>query len=108
MTKARSVQAALFLLFALLPLSWRGLDATAYSGWPALGFAVAYLLALGGARLRLALACLAALADPLVAQRLATLGAIGLGSGPADFAEYLRRERASMAALVREAGITMD
>ena len=50
----------------------------------------------------------AALADPGVAQRLATLGAIGLGTGPAEFAEYLARERAAMAVLVRQAGITAD
>ena len=57
---------------------------------------------------RLHEACRAALADPGVAQRLATLGAIGLGTGPAEFAEYLARERAAMAVLVRQAGITAD
>ena len=57
---------------------------------------------------RLHEACRAALADPGVAQRLATLGAIGLGTGPAEFADYLARERAAMAVLVRQAGITAD
>ena len=57
---------------------------------------------------RVQAACRAALAEPLVVQRLAALGAIGLGSGPAEFAEFLRRERASMATLVREAGISAD
>ncbi|SDC32561.1 tripartite tricarboxylate transporter substrate-binding protein [Belnapia rosea] len=57
---------------------------------------------------RLHEACQAALRDPSVVQRLAALGAIGLGNGPAEFAEFLRRERAAMALLVREAGITAD
>ncbi|MDO9711401.1 Bug family tripartite tricarboxylate transporter substrate binding protein [Paracraurococcus lichenis] len=53
-------------------------------------------------------ACRAALADPGVQQRLAAIGAIGLGTAPADFAAYLSRERAAMEVLVREAGITAD
>ncbi|MDB5374706.1 MAG: Tripartite-type tricarboxylate transporter, receptor component TctC [Belnapia sp.] len=53
-------------------------------------------------------ACRAALADPLVAQRLTAIGAIGQGSSPAEFTEYLARERAAMAQLVRQAGITAD
>lgn len=57
---------------------------------------------------RLQAACLAALADPAVQQRLAAIGAVGLGTGPAAFAAYLRRERAAMAVLVRETGITAD
>ncbi len=57
---------------------------------------------------RLHEACQAALRDPSVVQRLAALGAIGLGNGPAEFAEFLRRERAAMALLVRDAGITAD
>ncbi|MBK1662788.1 tripartite tricarboxylate transporter substrate binding protein, partial [Paracraurococcus ruber] len=57
---------------------------------------------------RLHAACQAALADVAVQQRLAALGAIGLGSAPAEFAAYLRQEREAMAALVREARITVD
>ncbi|MBL6457944.1 twin-arginine translocation pathway signal protein [Belnapia sp. T6] len=57
---------------------------------------------------RLHAACRAALAEPKVAERLTALGAIGLGNSPAEFAEYLKRERAAMAVLVREAGITAD
>ncbi len=57
---------------------------------------------------RLHEACRAALADAGVAQRLATLGAIGLGTSPAEFADFLQRERAAMATLVREARITAD
>ncbi|TCZ57209.1 tripartite tricarboxylate transporter substrate-binding protein [Roseicella aquatilis] len=53
-------------------------------------------------------ACLAALADPGVQQRLAAIGAIGLGTEPAHFADFLRRERAAMEILVREARITAD
>ncbi|TDH61727.1 tripartite tricarboxylate transporter substrate binding protein [Dankookia rubra] len=57
---------------------------------------------------RIHAACLAALADPAVQQRLATLGAIGLGTDPAHFAAFLKTERASMETLVRDAKITAD
>ncbi|WP_229682566.1 Bug family tripartite tricarboxylate transporter substrate binding protein [Siccirubricoccus deserti] len=53
-------------------------------------------------------ACVAALAEPGVQQRLATLGAIGLGTPPADFTAWLGRERGQMQALVREANISAD
>lgn len=53
-------------------------------------------------------ACLAALADAGVRQRLAALGAIGLGTAPAEFAAYLRAERMAMERLVREANITAE
>ena len=53
-------------------------------------------------------ACLAALTDAGVQGRLATIGAVGLGTAPDEFAEFLRRERAAMAVLVRETGITAD
>ncbi|WP_149538751.1 Bug family tripartite tricarboxylate transporter substrate binding protein [Siccirubricoccus phaeus] len=52
--------------------------------------------------------CRAALADAGVQQRLAALGAIGLGTPPAEFAAWLAKEREAMKALVREANITMD
>jgi tripartite-type tricarboxylate transporter receptor subunit TctC len=57
---------------------------------------------------RIHAACLAALADAGVQQRLATLGAIGLGTDPAHFAAFLKTERAAMEALVRDAKITAD
>jgi tripartite-type tricarboxylate transporter receptor subunit TctC len=57
---------------------------------------------------RIHAACRSALADPAVQQRLATLGAIGLGTDPAHFAAFLKAERASMEVLVREARITAD
>jgi len=53
-------------------------------------------------------ACLAALADAGVQQRLAALGAIGLGTDPAHFSAFLKAERAAMEALVRAARITAD
>ena len=52
--------------------------------------------------------CRAALADPAVQQRLAGLGAIGLGTAPADFDAWLKRERAAMQVVAREANITAD
>ena len=57
---------------------------------------------------RIHAACLAALADAGVQQRLATLGAIGLGTDPAHFAAFLKTERAAMEVLVRDAKITAD
>jgi tripartite-type tricarboxylate transporter receptor subunit TctC len=57
---------------------------------------------------RLFAACRAALADPAVQGRLEALGALGLGTPPAEFAAWLARERAAMAVLVREAGISAD
>ena len=53
-------------------------------------------------------ACMKALADPMVVERLGTLGAIGLGTDPAHFADFLKRERAAMAVLVRDAKISAD
>ena len=58
MSRARWAQCALLLLFATAPLSSRELQSTSYSGWPALGFAIAFLLAAGRERLRPALAVL--------------------------------------------------
>ncbi len=60
MTLRRFAQLAFLLAAAVLPLSWRGIEATSYSGWPALGFAAAFLLAAGTRRLWLALLCLVA------------------------------------------------
>ncbi|MBL6080890.1 twin-arginine translocation pathway signal protein [Belnapia sp. T18] len=57
---------------------------------------------------RLHEACQAALRDPRVTERLTALGALALGNSPAEFVEFLKRERAAMAVLVREAGITAD
>jgi tripartite-type tricarboxylate transporter receptor subunit TctC len=57
---------------------------------------------------RLFEACRAALADSGVQQRLAGLGAIGLGTPPAEFDAWLKRERAAMAVVAREANITAD
>jgi tripartite-type tricarboxylate transporter receptor subunit TctC len=52
--------------------------------------------------------CQLALKDATVRQRLDSIGAVPLGTTPAEFAAFLARERAAMAALVREAGITAD
>ncbi|MBY0338776.1 MAG: twin-arginine translocation pathway signal protein [Acetobacteraceae bacterium] len=49
----------------------------------------------------------AALADAAVRQRLDALGAIPVGSAPADFARYVREQREAMARLVREARIEL-
>jgi tripartite-type tricarboxylate transporter receptor subunit TctC len=50
-----------------------------------------------------------ALADPAVLQRLGQIGAVPVGgSGPADFARFVREGRARMAALVRDANIRLD
>jgi tripartite-type tricarboxylate transporter receptor subunit TctC len=46
-----------------------------------------------------------ALADATVRQRLDALGAIPVGTSPAEFARYVAEQRAAMAALVREARI---
>jgi tripartite-type tricarboxylate transporter receptor subunit TctC len=53
-------------------------------------------------------ASVAALADPGVQQRLGALGAIGLGTSPAEFATWLARERTALQTLVREANISAD
>ncbi|MFC7473174.1 Bug family tripartite tricarboxylate transporter substrate binding protein [Dankookia sp. GCM10030260] len=58
------------------------------------------------ARLHAALA--EALADPAVKHRLALIGAVPVGSAPADFARFVREGRAQMATLVQEAGIRLD
>jgi tripartite-type tricarboxylate transporter receptor subunit TctC len=57
---------------------------------------------------RLHAGVVAALQDPTVRQRLEGLGAVPLGTSPEAFAAFLARERAAMAELVREAGITAD
>ena len=49
-----------------------------------------------------------ALADAGVKQRLGQIGAVPVGSPPADFARFVRDGREQMAALVREAGIRLD
>lgn len=49
-----------------------------------------------------------ALADAGVRQRLAQIGAVPVGSAPADFARFVQDGRAQMATLVREAGIRLD
>jgi tripartite-type tricarboxylate transporter receptor subunit TctC len=46
-----------------------------------------------------------ALADPTVRQRLDALGAVPVGSPPDAFARYVAEQRATMATLVRNAGI---
>ena len=58
------------------------------------------------ARLQAALAT--ALAEPGVTQRLGQIGAVPVGSAPADFARFVTEGRAQMATLVREAGIRLD
>lgn len=54
---------------------------------------------------RLHEAAVHALADPGVRQRLEALGAVPVGSAPADFARYVAEQREAMARLVREARI---
>ena len=39
---------------------------------------------------------------------LASLGAVGLGTAPAAFAEFLAQDRAANQALIRSANITLD
>lgn len=53
-------------------------------------------------------ALLAALRDPMVAERLEAMGALAIGSDPTAFALFLRQQRESMATLIREAGVTID
>ena len=57
---------------------------------------------------RLHAGCLRALAEPAVRQRLEGLGAVALGTTPAEFGAFLAKDRAAMATLVREAGIVAD
>jgi tripartite-type tricarboxylate transporter receptor subunit TctC len=54
---------------------------------------------------RLHAAALHALADPAVRQRLEALGAVPVGSAPAEFARYVAEQREAMARLVREARV---
>jgi tripartite-type tricarboxylate transporter receptor subunit TctC len=54
---------------------------------------------------RLHAAAAHALADATVRQRLDALGAVPVGSAPADFARYVAEQRALMAQLVRDARI---
>lgn len=49
-----------------------------------------------------------ALADPGVRQRLSQIGAVPVGSAPAEFARFVAEGRARMAGLVRDAGIRLD
>lgn len=49
-----------------------------------------------------------ALADAGVRQRLSQIGAVPVGSAPADFGRFVHEGREQMAALVREAGIRLD
>jgi tripartite-type tricarboxylate transporter receptor subunit TctC len=58
------------------------------------------------ARLHAALA--ESLQDAGVKHRLAQIGAVPVGSAPADFARFVREGRDQMAALVKEAGIRLD
>jgi len=48
------------------------------------------------------------LAQPDVKERLATLGAEGMGSSPAEFAAFLRAEIAKWAKLVKQAGLELQ
>ncbi len=57
---------------------------------------------------RLHAACQDALANSVVQARLASLGAVGLGTAPAAFADFLAQDRAANQALIRSANITLD
>jgi len=57
---------------------------------------------------RLHAALAEALREPEVIARLAQLGALPVGSLPADFARYVREGRAAMTQLVRDANIRID
>ncbi len=48
------------------------------------------------------------LREPEVVARLAQLGAVPVGSSPAEFARYVREGRAAMTQLVRDANIRLD
>lgn len=50
----------------------------------------------------------AIIAQPDVKQRLATLGFSPIGDTPAEFAAFLKAEGAKWAAVIREAGITLQ
>ena len=58
------------------------------------------------ARLHEALA--ASLAEPEVRTRLAQLGAVPVGTAPADFTRFVTEGRAAMTVLVREANIRVE
>jgi PAS domain S-box-containing protein len=62
MSRARWVQCALLLVFTTAPLSSRDLQSTSFSGWPSLGFAIAFLLVAGRKHLRPALGVLVVVA----------------------------------------------
>ncbi len=57
---------------------------------------------------RLHAACVNALAQEVVQARLAALGAIGLGTSPAEFAAFITRDREANAKVIRDAHITLD
>lgn len=87
------------------PLSESGLPGFDVSEWVGL-FAPAGMPAEIAARLHEAMA--AALAEAEVRARLDRLGAVPVGSAPADFARFVTEGRAAMATLVREANIRIE
>jgi tripartite-type tricarboxylate transporter receptor subunit TctC len=57
---------------------------------------------------RLAAAVTAALREPAIGGRLAELGAVVGGGTPAEFAALIARERATLAPVIRAAGIRAE
>jgi tripartite-type tricarboxylate transporter receptor subunit TctC len=90
--------------------NWQAVPTLAESGFP--GFDMSEWVGLVGpagtpapivARMQAAIA--EVLKEPAVRERLAQLGAIGVGTSPEEFATFLRDGRETMGRLVREAGI---
>ena len=79
-----------------------GFDSSEWAGL----FGPAGLPAAIAAQLHLALE--EALADQAVRARLAQIGAVPVGSAPADFARFVHQGREAMARLVREANIRLE
>ncbi len=86
----------------LAELGFAGFDQSEWNGV----FGPAGLPAPVVARLHAGL--VAALQEKVVQERLEGLGAVPLGTSPAEFADFLARQRLAMAALVKEANITAD
>ena len=86
-------------------LAESGLPGFDVSEWVGL-FGPAGMPAEIAARLHEAMA--AALAEAEVRARLDRLGAVPVGSPPADFARFVTEGRAAMASLVREANIRIE
>jgi tripartite-type tricarboxylate transporter receptor subunit TctC len=90
---------------SLATFAEQGLQGITLSEWAAL-FAPAGTPAPTLATIHAALT--ASLADEAIRTRLSQLGAVPVGSSPADFARFVTEGRAQMATLVREANIRIE